>query len=257
MKRLLLALLVAGIAFAQQPAADLPSLPDGTQFVTVLQTELNVKKAKVGDPVRLETLRPVLVKGKVAIPEGAKLWGRVTEVVISSGASSESRLAILVDRAEWKARRVRQSLALHAVAVRQGRIVQRVQRSISQSLDDPSSDPLLVASRDLPEEVKDNSAIIVPTAPNDAAGLPTQIHGDKPSGAGNEYWREASEQSRPKPAITESSTFLGPAVEGVRIRRGDPALGNVFVSAKKPVRVHRGSLLVLVNRRKAAPVAQP
>ncbi len=257
MKRLLLSFLVAAVAFAQQPpAAESPSLPNGTHIVTVLQTGLNAAQLKPGDPVRLEVLRPVLIKGKIAIPEGAKLWGRITEVAVPSEASRESRLALLVERAEWKARRVRHSLELHAVAVRQGRIVQRLQRSISASPDDPSSDPLLAASRNLPQEVKDNNGIIVPTAPSDMAGYPTQLHDDnKP--VGNQDFREASEQSKPKPAVTESTTFLGPAVQGVRIRRGDSTRGNIFVSEKKAVRVPKGSLLVLMSISKVPAAPQP
>ena len=122
MRRYLLFLCLVGTAFAQQPPAVPPNLPDTPEILTELQTRLDARKAKVGDPVRLKLLHALLAKGKIAVPEGATLSGHITEATVCAGTNPESRLAFVIERAEWK----RGSIALHAVVVRQGRLVRQI-----------------------------------------------------------------------------------------------------------------------------------
>lgn len=51
----------------------------GTHIPLVLHNAISTHSARVGDPVYFETLFPVMVSGKVAIPAGSYVSGEVTE----------------------------------------------------------------------------------------------------------------------------------------------------------------------------------
>lgn len=109
MRHLLLFLSLAALSFAQTATQSPPSqsqqrlIPDGTHISVELNTTLNSKKAKVGDPVKLQVTEDTRsADGTVLIPAGAKLFGKVSLAVPYSKGSGESRLSIVVERAEWK-----------------------------------------------------------------------------------------------------------------------------------------------------------
>lgn len=114
MKRLAACLFLLTLeALAQKNAGVSPpssgdvSLPDGTRISVMLNTTLNAKKARVGDLVKLEVTRDVTTAdGKVPIPAGSKLVGRVSVAMAFTKVNPESQLSIVVERAEWKKRRV-------------------------------------------------------------------------------------------------------------------------------------------------------
>ena len=54
-------------------------VPSGTHIPLVLHNAVSTRSAREGDPVYLETLFPVMVDGKVAIPAGSYVSGEVTE----------------------------------------------------------------------------------------------------------------------------------------------------------------------------------
>lgn len=54
-------------------------VPSGTHIPLVLHNAISTRSAREGDPVYLETLFPVMVDGKVAIPAGSYVSGEVTE----------------------------------------------------------------------------------------------------------------------------------------------------------------------------------
>ena len=100
---LMAAFLVAGLfACAQQPSSQeldprptasrfssQPSTPQvvrvtvaqGTEIHVTLSTDISSATSQAGDSLRATTTAPVLAGGRVAIPEGSTIYGRVTDVV--------------------------------------------------------------------------------------------------------------------------------------------------------------------------------
>jgi hypothetical protein len=54
-------------------------IPSGTSIPLVLHNGISTHSAKVGDPVYFETVFPIMVDGRVAIPAGSYVSGEVTE----------------------------------------------------------------------------------------------------------------------------------------------------------------------------------
>jgi hypothetical protein len=109
MKLVLTFLCLLSFSFAQsgaQPAQPQPppqGIPDGTRIFVTLNTTIDARKAAVGDPVKLEVTHGVRgADGKILIPAGAKLFGKVSVAVARSKQQPESQLSIVVQRALWK-----------------------------------------------------------------------------------------------------------------------------------------------------------
>lgn len=77
-----------GASAATAPADAAPSapkpgatveVPSGTSLPLVLHNGISTHSAKVGDPVYFETLFPIMIDGRVAIPAGSYVSGEVTE----------------------------------------------------------------------------------------------------------------------------------------------------------------------------------
>lgn len=102
--------LLAGVAVGQSPATQAPAaapapnaaamnspVPDGTVIRVELKNDIDTKKAKVGDPVKLEAVEDSKSKdGKVIVPRKTQLMGTVTESDASTKASPDAKLAFLV-----------------------------------------------------------------------------------------------------------------------------------------------------------------
>jgi hypothetical protein len=74
-------------------------LASGTAFNAALNTPVESKKAKPGDPITAHTTESVKSDGKTALPKGTKLIGHVTQASARAKGDSESALAITFDRA--------------------------------------------------------------------------------------------------------------------------------------------------------------
>jgi hypothetical protein len=74
-------------------------IENGTRLSAELQKTLDVRKAKVGDEVILKTTQAIKSNGRTVVPKGARLLGRVTDVVQRSGGDP-SRIGILLNRLE-------------------------------------------------------------------------------------------------------------------------------------------------------------
>lgn len=70
------------------------TVADGTPIRLVLTGGVSSQTATVGDRVEAELSEAVLVDGQVALPEGARLSGRVTEAVPLRKVGGRSRLAL-------------------------------------------------------------------------------------------------------------------------------------------------------------------
>jgi hypothetical protein len=92
---------VATVAAAQtEPGA--VTLPSGTAVNAELNSSADSKKAKVGDKVEAHTTEEIKYAGKIIVPKGAKLEGRITEATARSKGDSGSTLAIQFDKAILK-----------------------------------------------------------------------------------------------------------------------------------------------------------
>ncbi|MGH9589999.1 MAG: hypothetical protein ACRD25_06370, partial [Terracidiphilus sp.] len=77
-----------------------------------LQSKLDSKTAKVGEPVVLKTTEKMKTADGFVIPRGSRLIGHVTEVQARAKGNEESSMGIAFDRAELKNG---QSFAIHSV----------------------------------------------------------------------------------------------------------------------------------------------
>jgi len=69
----------AAAAAAASSAAPKIEVPSGTHLSLVLHNAVSTHSARPGDPVYFETIFPVMVNGKVAIPAGSYVSGEVTD----------------------------------------------------------------------------------------------------------------------------------------------------------------------------------
>lgn len=77
-------------------------LGSGTAVSGELQNTLDVRKARVGDPVLLKTTRAIKQNGETIVPKGSSLIGHVTEVSQKTKSNGSSRLGMVFDRVEGK-----------------------------------------------------------------------------------------------------------------------------------------------------------
>jgi hypothetical protein len=86
-------------AETKAPAAEPLSkqLPAGTTIFAELTRSVSAKKARIGDAVEAKCTLAVLALGKVAIPSGAKIVGKLTKVKRQAKGSAGSVLGIAFD----------------------------------------------------------------------------------------------------------------------------------------------------------------
>jgi len=75
---------------------------DGTPILVELKKTLNAKKVRIGDEVKAEVIQDVVVHGKIAIRQGSKLIGHVTQAKPRTKEDGESLIGVLFDRAVLK-----------------------------------------------------------------------------------------------------------------------------------------------------------
>lgn len=79
-KTLAMLLVVLGWAGIQHASAQVVTLPAGTVLEVVLETHLNTKDARTGDPFKARLVLPVFVDGQQALPHDCLIEGTVTRV---------------------------------------------------------------------------------------------------------------------------------------------------------------------------------
>src|SRR5262249_7588413 len=78
------------------------SLQTFTNLQAELQNTLDARNAKVGDEVILKTTQAVKQNGRVVVPKGTSLIGRVTEVQQRPKNGVQSRLGMVFDRIQGR-----------------------------------------------------------------------------------------------------------------------------------------------------------
>jgi hypothetical protein len=82
---------------APPPAAAIPAkieVPVGTHLPLVLHNAISTRSARVGDPIYLETLFPIMVDGRVVIPAGSYVSGEITETKRAGRVKGRAELMI-------------------------------------------------------------------------------------------------------------------------------------------------------------------
>lgn len=69
-------------------------IPSGTVLPLVLHNGISTRSAKAGDPVYFETLFPIMIDGRVAIPAGSYVSGEITESVRPGRVKGRGELMI-------------------------------------------------------------------------------------------------------------------------------------------------------------------
>ncbi len=69
-------------------------IPSGTTIPLVLHNGISTHSAKVGDPIYFETLFPIMIAGRVAIPAGSYVSGEVTETKRAGRVKGRAELMI-------------------------------------------------------------------------------------------------------------------------------------------------------------------
>jgi hypothetical protein len=78
-----------------------PVIVSGVTLPVVLKHKLDAAKVKQGDIVKMELVETIAGSGASTIPSGAKVYGQVVGATKLAQAQ-ESRLALSIDRIEWK-----------------------------------------------------------------------------------------------------------------------------------------------------------
>lgn len=88
-------LLVAAMAAAQTQTS--PPVPAGTALMVKLDTTLATFSNKAGDPFQARVSQAVMLNGKMVIPAGATIEGRVTRVTEPRRISGKPTIGILAE----------------------------------------------------------------------------------------------------------------------------------------------------------------
>ena len=78
------------------------AVASGTAMNAALNSPIDSKKAKPGDPVTAHTTEPVKSDGQTVIPKGCKLVGHVTQASTKASGESQSTLGVVFDKAILK-----------------------------------------------------------------------------------------------------------------------------------------------------------
>lgn len=224
-------LLFAVAALAQTP----DSVPSGTIIPVILKTNLNVKKVKVGDEVKLEVTEDVKGADKVVLlPRKAKLTGKVSRVQ-PRDKDGESVLSFLVEKAEWK----NGTATLHAVIA--GKVQPPEINSEMMASSNPRSGSSVGGGR--------------------SSGVSTG-QADSPRAAIQESQSAYTGQAQAsKPDVfriyqgAKTSGVQATEIEGIGLRASaEPGVISELVAAKKNIELESGSTMML-RHMPAAPAA--
>jgi hypothetical protein len=103
---------VATECFAHEPQPfDASKLRAGLILVATMVTTIESRTTVVGDPVEAKVVKPVKDGKSIAVPKGARLFGRVVRLETKSDPSHRVVLAILFDHVEFDGRSIPISLA--------------------------------------------------------------------------------------------------------------------------------------------------
>ena len=78
----------------QQPRTETLVIPNGTNVVASLDTQLSTETNHTGDSFRATTTEPIMVGGRTAVPSGAKIHGVLRDVQASGRVEGRARMTL-------------------------------------------------------------------------------------------------------------------------------------------------------------------
>jgi hypothetical protein len=137
-------------------------LPVGSTIPVTLEKGIDARKAKAGDHVIARTTENVKSEGRVVIPRGSQIIGRVSEAKPRSTKEPESVLAIIFDQAVLKGgREIPLALTIQAIAPAR-----------SETSSDPADMPRMAAAT----AGGLSGSTVGPIREDPNAGVPGRIH---------------------------------------------------------------------------------
>jgi hypothetical protein len=196
-------------------------LPTGTTICVALAKTIDAKKAKPGDAIVARVTLPVLAKGKVFLPNDAKITGHVVSAK-PRGEGQESEVAIVFDHAVMKdSSEVPLALTVQAI----GRSAFTAAELEDQ--DGYGSGPFGAASRQNP-------------SPSTHPTLPPRPTGEAPTPNTPD-----DSPNAPHPALDTGSHGAVGLPNLTLTEASDAATGSVVKATKKDVRLEYGMEMIL------------
>lgn len=233
----IVALSVCAPVFAQERAGVV--VPEGASLAIQLETSVRTDRAKTGDAVRAQLVAPVLMRGKVAIPAGAKITGVVLETQ-RLALDKPSRLSLRFDRIEWK----NGSAALSAYVTRQ-LVIKRTYEYQSRAFCPPVERMLAPQQTRTTPPQQPSTPPQQPAPPPATAPPPSvppvfgQPNVPPPPSSDICHVPTGTRREEMRPL-----TFTSPAISGVSLRKLDsPEGATVLESTKKNVSLGKGMML--------------
>jgi hypothetical protein len=243
-----------GVSFRGQTNEAANTLAKGDTFFVELDSTLDSKKAKVGDPVVAHTTEAVKENGKIVVPKNAKLMGSIVQSSARSRGDSGSVLAMQFDK----------------LAIKKGQEIPL--KTIIQAV---AAAPRYVSEQGMtPDAITNGSAaaqgspMAVPhIAPNGSsttvAGAPNPTGNGSNSGSANGSASNGGASESNKPAANSSGGGLDAegrltassrgvfGLEDLHLRTSDEsgaAQGSLLTSSGKSVHLDGGVRMILVSQ---------
>lgn len=221
---------------AQEPASATNSdstaanrVQPGSIIYAQIDKSVDAKKVRVGDPVVAKLEQPLLSKGKIIAPRGAKVIGHVTTVQARSKDHPRSELGISFDRIVLKdGSQIPSLLAIQAIGA--APMAAPLTSNSDASASNPTVGPGMPGRTGSPGMLGNS-----PSPATDAAGNSTGIN-DVPGAA----------TIRPDTSSHVSASSHGVVgISDVEMAKGSSDRGVLLTSDKKNVKLESGNELVL------------
>jgi hypothetical protein len=210
-------------------------LPAGTTIFAELAKSVNAKKVKLGDMVEAKCVLAVLSKGKVVIPNGARLIGRVTEVRRQTKEEPGSEIGLAFDRVQFS-NGAQEELALEVQALG----VNGLRTPMGPFSDDEADARLPQSASSTSPRRGDAYWAIRPPASG-----PSPVEPQQPAVASSPINRPDNHADPPQGTATLSTGSHGVVgIPGLKLAESVPSVGSVFMTAKKNVTLDAGSEMV-------------
>jgi hypothetical protein len=229
---------------ATQPAASgannaAPSTTSSLQPGSIIYAELaksvDSKKVKVGDEVQAKATQAVLSQGKIVIPKGSKIVGKVTQASAKSSDQQPSQLGISFDHALLKdGTQVPLSVTLQAIGGGTNATTAGIDQSPSNTQANRG-----IASSGMPGRASGEAAGGYGAAGGNMGGMGAGAGSGTAGGAGGVGAADAG----PTPVHLNSGSRGVVGLSGLSMAEGPQ--GAVITSDKKNVKLDSGIELVL------------
>ncbi len=97
-----IAIVASGVLIFSSALCGETPVPRDTEFPVELAHTVNVRNAKVGDPIEFHTLEPVLIGNDTVVPQNATILGSITEIQRRGPGWQRCLIRITIHSLRWK-----------------------------------------------------------------------------------------------------------------------------------------------------------